>query len=78
MLFEFSFVEFLDNGLELFCNMQEPLDNVLGLIFISNVVLKYTKTQFFFQGRLLKLWIGWKKLIKLTQKCKHVGFLFES
>jgi hypothetical protein len=58
MLFEFSFVEFLDNGLELFCNMQEPLDNVLGLIFISNVVLKYTKTQFFFQGRLLKLWIG--------------------
>jgi hypothetical protein len=30
MLFEFSFVEFLDNGLELFCNMQEPLGNVLG------------------------------------------------
>jgi len=30
MIFEFFLVEFLDNGLELFCNMQEPLDNVLG------------------------------------------------
>jgi len=58
LFFEFFFVGILDNALELFWNMQEPLGNVLGLIFISNVVLEYKKFQFFFQGRLPKLWLG--------------------